>query len=392
LEAALLALVSAAEQEHGLVPLGRTEIRIVECGQDRPLTFTAVVDVRPHIDLPDLTSVVIELGSSEVDGAEIDATLEELRDRLTTVEDSDRAARTGDVVTVEVRAVIADVDLAYAGAVPYEIGSGDLVLDLGPAVVDRELVTQRLDECLVGLTAGGSAAVAAPLLSGRFAGEDATLLVTVVAVKEIRRPALDDAFATRWGDFANLRELREAVRGGLGTTKETRCLQQLRDAALARIAGTVAEPQGVVHDEVEQRRQWMLAEFQRLGTSLAGYLATTGRTTAQLDAELRTVATQKVRSQLALDAVADAEGLGATGEEVGQTIARRASRVGVPADFYYDQLTRAGVLETVIADVRRAKALALVLQRVSIVDSEGRPMTLPAAQSAAEALSMDAVT
>ena len=380
LEAALLTVVSSAEQENELQPLGRTDIQIVDSGQGRPLRFAATIDVRPRIELPDLTSIVVELETSTVAEAEIDSELQTLQERLTTLEDADRPARTGDVVTIDVRAVIAESELSRAAHTVYELGSGHLVLDLGPTVVDPEPLTHGLDECLVGLAVGHSAAVAAPLLAGRSAGEDATLVFTVVAVKEVRRPTLDDAFASRCGDFTSLRQLRDAVRDGLHANKETRRLQQLRDAALARIAETVAEPQGVVHDETEQRRQWMLAEFQRLGTSLAEYLATADRTEAQLDAELRTVAAQKVRSQLVLDAVADEEGLGVTSEEVGRTITHRAQHVGVPADFYYDQLSRAGALETVIADVRRAKALALVLQRVSIVDAHGRPVTLAAAE------------
>lgn len=283
LEAALMELVLSVEEEHGLRSLGRREIQIVECGPDRSLVFTATVDVRPHIDVPDLSTVVVELGSSDVDATEVDAALEELRDRLATADG---------------------------------------------------------------------------------------------------RPALDDAFAARWGEFATLQELRAAIRDGLAARKDTERLQHLRDATLAQISADVAEPPGVVADEAEQRQQWMLAEFRQLGMSLAEYLAGTGRTEEQLYAELREVAAQKARSQLVLDAVADAEDLGVSSDEAVETIARRARRAGLPADAYYNQLARTGGIETVIADVRRAKALAFVLQRVSIVDESGRPVTFPAAAAA----------
>lgn len=377
LESAILRLASAAEAEHGLEPLGRIGIEIVECGPDRPLRFTASLDRRPEIVLPDLSSIVVQLGPATVEESEVDDQLDRLRTGFAAWTGVGRPIATGDLVRLDLCATDAGGEISQATAVAYEIGSADLSVDLG---VDPELLSKGLDECLVGLSAGGSTSMAVPLLDGR----GADLAVTVTSVQELRRPELDDELAARAGGFATLSELRDAVRTGIGRAKHDRRLTRMRDDALDRIAASVPEPGGVVDDEVEQRWQHMLAGFDGLGTTLDDYLDLTGTTEARVRAEIRDVAARKVRGQLVLDAVADAENIGVSREEVDQTIAHRATRVGIPATFYYEQLARGGALDTVIADVRRAKALSIVLQSVSIVDTDGNPVPVASADVVAQ--------
>jgi len=140
--------------------------------------------------------------------------------------------------------------------------------------------------------------------------------------------------------------------------KNVERLRSARSEVLMRLtsAAAVPVPEGLVRDEVESRRQWMLAELERLGTSLADHLAATGTTDEQLEADLRAATAQRVRSQLLLDAAADAERLSASAAEVREAVAR----LGGPATD---------------TDVRRGKALAVLMQRVVFVDPAGRPVT-----------------
>ena len=101
-------------------------------------------------------------------------------------------------------------------------------------------------------------------------------------------------------------------------------------------------------------------------------------------AEVREAATEGVKVQLVLDTLADAEEITVTDDEFGHEIVHRAQRAGVAPQQYYDQLLKAGVAAAVFGDVRRGKALGLVLERVKIVDSEGHTLTLDDLRSADE--------
>src|SRR5664280_235053 len=108
------------------------------------------------------------------------------------------------------------------------------------------------------------------------------------------------------------------------------------------------------------------------------YLSTGGRTSDDLDAEIERSARSAVHAQLVLDAVADAEEVGIDDAELTNQIVRRAQRAGVPVDDYAQQLVRDGQLGSLMADIRRGKALVLVLQAATITDSSGRPVDLAA--------------
>jgi FKBP-type peptidyl-prolyl cis-trans isomerase (trigger factor) len=153
-------------------------------------------------------------------------------------------------------------------------------------------------------------------------------------------------------------DVRTALTERLRQAKNAQRLRAARNEVLMRLtaAAAVPAPEGLVRDEVENRRQWMLAELQRLGTSLADHLAATGTTDEQVEADLLAATAQRVRSQLLLDAVADAERLSVSAAEVSEAVAH----LGGPATG---------------TDVRRGKALAVLMQRVVLVDPAGRPVT-----------------
>ncbi|HEX6872500.1 MAG TPA: trigger factor, partial [Micromonosporaceae bacterium] len=141
-------------------------------------------------------------------------------------------------------------------------------------------------------------------------------------------------------------------------------------------ASHVPAPQGVVADEVDSRKQAMTDQLERMGVSLADYLASESKTEAELDAELTAAAEESVRIQLLLDAFADAEEISVTDDEFGHEIVHRAQRAGMAPQQYYDQLVRSGAAAAVYGDVRRGKALSTVLERVTIKDTAGTTLSL----------------
>jgi len=358
--------IVAAVREHEVKSLGRPEVEITEFSDGEPLRFTAELDVRPEITVPDLSGIEVTVDEVQIGDNEIDEQVSALRERFSTLKTVERAAQDGDYVQVDLAATVdgAEVPGGSATNISHEVGSKQLL--------------PGLDEALVGLSAGDTASFTSQLVGGDFAGRDADVAVTVRTVKEKELPPLDDDFAQLASEFDSLDELRDDLRTRLGRVKRVEQLYAARDKALAQLveAAEVPAPEGVVRDEVDQRRQAMTDELERMGASMEEYLAVEQKSAEDVDKELSDAAIEGVRVQLLLDTLADQEDIQVSDDEFGHEIVHRAQRVGVAPQQYYDQLVRSGMAAAVFGDVRRGKALTVVLERVRITDTAGNQLSL----------------
>jgi trigger factor len=371
---AIPAQIVAAVREHDVKTLGRPEVEITDFGDGEPLKFTAEVDVRPQLTLPDPADIKVTVEPVAVDDSAVDEQVAGLRDRFGTLKTVERPAANGDYVQIDLAASVDGVEVEGGSAsnVSHEVGSGKLLAGL--------------DEVLVGMSAGDSTTFETQLVGGEHAGEEATISVTVRAVKEKELPALDDEFAQLASEFDTLEELREDVRNRLLRVSRLEKLYSARDEALkALIAATeVPAPESVVAEEVESRKEAMREQLEGAGASWEEYLEAQDRTEEDIDAELTASATEAVQAQLLLDAFADAEEISVSDDEFGHEIMHRAQRAGVAPQQYYDQLVRSGAAGVIYGDVRRGKTLAAVLERVVIEDTNGERMTLADLRGPAE--------
>ncbi|WP_432831157.1 trigger factor [Dactylosporangium sp. CA-092794] len=358
--------ILAAVREHEVKTLGRPEVEITEFADGQPLKFTAEVDVRPEITLPDLSEIQVTVDALVVSDEDVDEQLKGLRDRFATLKTVERTALVGDYVQIDLVATVDGEEVPGGSAtnVSHEVGSGQLV--------------PGLDDVLVGLGAGDSTTFTTQLVGGEFEGRDAEVSVTVKSVKDKQLPDLDDEFAQLASEFDTLDELKADLSERLTRVKRMEQLYAARDLALKAVidATDVPAPEGVVKDEVESRKESMNDQLQRIGASFDDYLETEGKTSEEMDAELNEAAVEGVKVQLVLDTLADAEDIQVSDDEFGHEIVHRAQRAGVGPQQYYDQLVQAGVAGAVFGDVRRGKALGLVLERVKIVDSDGNALSL----------------
>ncbi|WP_327008552.1 trigger factor [Dactylosporangium sp. NBC_01737] len=358
--------ILAAVREHEVKTLGRPEVEITEFADGQPLKFTAEVDVRPEITLPDLAEIQVTVDALVINEDDVDEQLKGLRDRFATLKTVERSALVGDFVQIDLVATVdgEEVPGGSANNISHEVGSGQLV--------------PGLDDVLVGMSAGDSTTFTTQLVGGDFEGRDAEVSVAVKSVKDKQLPPVDDEFAQLASEFDTLDELKDDLRTRLGRVKRMEQLYSARDLALKAVieATEVPAPEGVVKDEVESRKESMNDQLQRIGASFEDYLSTEGKTEEEMDAELNEAAVEGVKVQLVLDTLADAEDIQVSDDEFGHEIVHRAQRAGVGPQQYYDQLVQAGVAGAVFGDVRRGKALGLVLERVKIVDSEGTALSL----------------
>lgn len=367
--------ILAAVREHDLKTLGRPEVEITEFNDGDSLNFTAEVDVRPEITIPDTSTIEVTVDELQIDDSEVDEQVKNLRERFATLKTVERAGAEGDFVQIDLNATVdgEDVPGGQASNISHEVGSKQLL--------------PGLDEAVVGLSAGEDTSFTTQLVGGDFAGRDAEVAVTVRTVKEKELPELNDEFAQMASEFDTIEELRGDLRARVTQGKQVEQIYAARDKALAQLveAAEIPAPEGVVREEVESRKQAMVDQLERIGASMEEYLAAEDKTEEQIDAELTEAATEGVKVQLLLDTLADAEDVQVSDDEFGHEIVHRAQRAGMAPQQYYDQLVRSGAAAAVFGDVRRGKALAAVMERITIKDAAGNAVSLDALRAANEA-------
>jgi trigger factor len=201
---ALPRFYTQAVDEGKIEVLGQPEITDIE-GVERiadggDLKFTAEVDVRPEIALPDFSEISVTVDAVSVADEDVEKSLEQLRERFSSVKDVERAAAAGDVVVVDLEAKV-DGEVpedGTAAGVSYEIGSGRLL--------------DGIDDAVIGLSAGESKTFTTELKGGTQAGKSSEVTVTVTAVQEKELPELDDEFAQLASEFDTLDELKDDSR------------------------------------------------------------------------------------------------------------------------------------------------------------------------------------
>jgi trigger factor len=360
--------ILAAVREHEVKTLGRPDVEITDFSDGAPLRFTAEIDVRPEITLPDLSGIEVTVDEIQVGDAEVDEQVSGLRERFATLKTVERAAQVGDYVQLDLVATVDGVEVpgGTASNISHEVGSKQLL--------------PGLDEVLGGMSAGDSTTFTTQLVGGDLAGRDAEVAVSVRGVKEKQLPELDDDFAQLASEFDTLEELRADLTQRLTRAKRVEQLYAARDKALEELvkATDVPAPEGVVAEEVEHRKQAMSDQLERIGASMSEYLDSEEKTEEQIDTELSEAAAEGVKIQLVLDTLADAESIQVSDDEFGHEIVHRAQRAGMAPQQYYDQLVRSGNAAAVFGDVRRGKALTLVMERIKITDSTGKELDLEA--------------
>jgi trigger factor len=366
--------VRAAVQEHDVRVFGRPEVEITEFADGQPLRFTAEIDVRPQITLPDPAGIEVTVEPVVVSDDDIDVQVTGLQQRFATLKTVDRAAERGDFVQLDLAATVDGIEVPGGTAtnLSHEVGSGDLL--------------PGLDEALVGMRGGEATTFSSALVAGDFAGQDAEVSVTVRTVKEREMPAVDDDFAQLASEFDTIDELRGDLATRLGRVKKMEQLYSARDKTLEALieAADIPAPEGVVRDQVSSQRQAVVDQLERMGASLAEYLESASRTEEEFEADLVKEAEARVRTQLLLDAYADEKQLSVTEDEYMHEVVHRAQRAGMSPQQYYDQMVRAGIEAGVFADIRRGKALSELLEAVTIKDTEGTVVSVAELQDTDE--------
>ena len=346
--------------------LGQPDIELTRVDPADGIAFTAEVDVRPEVSLPTLGELAVTVDDVDVTDQEVDDRVGVLRDKFAMLKTADRAVQNGDFVTIDLAAHVGEEEIESRTGLSYEVGSEQLITGL--------------DEALAGLAVGEDRTFGTELLGGEHAGSTAQVSVTVRSVKEKELPELDDDFAQTASEFDTLEELRADIRQKISRLKHVEQGIQARDRVLdALLEGTeVPLPQSVVEAEQSWRRDSLNQQLQAAGLSLEQYLTSQEQPEEDFDAELRGAAEKAVKTQLVLDALADAEQVGVSDQELTEHVVVQAERYGVDPQEFVQRMSESGGLGSLVAEVRRNKALATAMEAATVTDESGRAVDIAA--------------
>ena len=339
-----------AAREHEVLVIGRPTVEIKEFKDKESLSFTVEVDVRPEVKLPDFSKITIEVDDVTVSEEDITEQVDALRARFGTLITVERAAANGDFVTIDLNAKIdgKEVDGGSAKGISYEVGSDRMI--------------EGLDSALVGLKAGDAKTFTTQLV-GQEEGQSGDVDVTVEAVKERELPPLDDAFAKLASEFDTLVALRADIAERLERVKKLEQGAQARDRLVEKLLADldIPLPENLIESEIHDH----LERESRLEDTVHR---------AEVDTEVRV----SMKSDFLLDAVVKAEKVEVNETELTEYLIRTSSRYGMAPDQFAQEISKAGQISAMVADVARAKALAGVLERITVKDASGNVIDLEA--------------
>ncbi|MSW64708.1 MAG: trigger factor [Actinobacteria bacterium] len=358
---------SEAIRENQVRVLTQPDVEVTRLDDGDTLAFTATVDVAPTLELPELDALAVTVDDVEVTDEEVETQVSTMRERFAMLTGVERAAQDGDYVSIDLEAKL-DGEVLEDGTtsgMSYEVGTGTLM--------------DGLDEAVRGLSVDESATFTSALLSGDAAGSDAEVTVTVRSVKAKELPELDDDFASTASEFDTLAELQDDVRTRLGRVKVMQQGSQARDKLVEHLLEVieVPVPETLVERELEWRTRAMEGELQQAGMDWDAYFTAAGIEGREAyDADMKANVENAVRTQFVLDAIADAREVTVDNDDLSAQIMAQAQRNRVSPEQYAQQLQQGNNISDFVADVRRTKALAQLLESTTITDASGNEVDL----------------
>ncbi|MFZ6003864.1 MAG: trigger factor [Actinomycetota bacterium] len=351
---------SAAVIEHDVDVIAPPEIDITGGHDGGDVAFEAVVEVRPTIEVPGYGALSVTMDRPAVDEEVIDAQIDRMRELDGTLEEVDREATDGDTVTIDVAGTLDGEPQAglTADDYSYTVGSG--------------AITPEVDEALRGAKAGDTLSFEATHPDP----DESRQLHFEVQVKEVKEKVLPeptDKWAAQASEFATLAELRASLADRMTRVRKAQAQMVLREKVGEALAALVTDelPEALVSHEMQDRLQDLALRLQAQGMQLEQYLAMTGADPQTFSQELRDTATAGVKVDLALRAVADAEGIECTEDDLAAEIDGVAARVGQNAAEVRARFERVGQLSAVRSDIKKRKALEWLLERAEVLDPDG---------------------
>ena len=346
--------------DNDIQPLGTPEIEDLEMPgldgkEEGDLTFTVEVDAVPEFELPEYSSLEVEVEPLEVTDEDVEKELDDLRSRFGSLKSVDRPAKKDDFVTLDLTAKIDDEEIDSASDISYQVGAGTML--------------DGMDEALEGLSADEETTFETKLAGGEHEGEDAQVTIKLTAVKERELPEADDDFAQLASEFDTIDELKEDLKTQAKSNKELQQGVEARDKVLELLIEKLdlPVPSRVVEEEVKRHLEGEGREDDE-----------------EHGAEVREQTEKQLRAQFILDKVQAKEEIEVTQPELIEYIITSAQQYGMNPNDFAQALDQSGQVGAVAGEVGRRKALAAVLAEAVVKDTSGEVIDMTAFTTGSE--------
>ena len=335
-------LYSKALDEKKIRPMAQPEFDVQDVPQsandETKLKFTATVERRPDIELPEIDGLEIAISKPEVKDEDVDKRLETLRQRFGTLVGVDRPAAKGDFANIDLTAEIDGETVDSQEGVSYELGSNTML--------------DGLDEALDGLSAGEETTFEGTLEAGEHEGQKATVKVKVNSVKAEELPELDDEFASEASEFDTLDELKADIRKAAAQDAEGRQATEARDAFIVKLQEglEIPVPKGVKANMVEEQLKGMTPDPEKA--------------TKEQKAQAEETVEKELRDQMVLDALAEKLDVQVSQSDVFNFLASIAQQYGMDPNNFIQAIIKNGQLGSAVQEVGRSKGLLAGMRAV----------------------------
>jgi trigger factor len=339
------------------------EIEITKGQQEGPVTFEAEVEVRPVPDIDGYNNLKVEVPSPTVGDGEVDAEIEKLRMQFADMEEVERAAKPGDFVTIDLAGTSDGEPVPGLTANDYSYEVGNVMASLG----------DDFDGQVEGSSAGDVKEFDSTIPPN---DQEVSFRVEVKAVNERKLPEVTDEWAKEASEFETVEALRTDIKERLQESRAEESARQLRNGSIKAVADLVQieVPTALVEPEMQRQVQDLAQRLGQQGIQLDQFLQLTGQNQEEFVEQLRGNATDSVRADLALRAVAELENMQVTDEDVTREIELLARQFQQDAETIRHDLEHADQMPAVRSDIRKAKAVRWLMDHVEIVDSDGNPV------------------
>lgn len=348
-------LYSKALEEKKIRPMAQPEFDVQDVPQsandETKLKFTATVERRPDIELPEIDGLEIAISKPEVKDEDVDKRLEALRQRFGTLVGVDRPAAKGDFANIDLTAEIDGETVDSQEGVSYELGSNTML--------------DGLDEALDGLSAGEETTFEGTLEAGEHEGQKATVKVKVNSVKAEELPELNDEFASEASEFDTLDELKADIRKAAAQDAEGRQATEARDAFIAKLQEglEIPVPKGVKANMVEEQLKGMTPDPEKA--------------TKEQKAQVEETVEKDLRDQMVLDALAEKLDVQVSQSDVFNFLASIAQQYGMDPNNFIQAIIKNGQLGSAVQEVGRSKGLLAGMRAVKFT-ADGEVVDLSA--------------
>ena len=353
---------SDAIDETGINPVAQPEIDIKQLEKGKDFIFEATVTVEPEVKLGDYKGLEIEKQDTAVTDEMVeDAINQRLEAMADMVVKEDGEVVEGDTVNLDFDGYVDGEQFEGGQAEGYdlEVGSGSFI--------------PGFEEQLVGLTVGGEKDVEVTFPeeyhANELAGKPATFKVKINEIKSKEVPTLDDELASELdADAENVDAYKANVRKQLEEAKQNDAENLQKEEAVIKAAdnATIDIPEAMIKSEQDRMLQEFAQNMQQQGLDLKTYFEISGQDEDQVREQMKDDAEQRVKTNLTLDAIAKAENIEATEEDVDNELQKMSEQFNISVEDIKKTLGNSDLIKN---DVRVRKVIDLLVSEAKLVDA-----------------------